>query len=357
MALRRTKKNVSEDDDLLDDEAEIEAEDADEDEEPEREFPRWLKPLLLSIGLLIAGGIGAFAGAVYEKNHVKQNDLVATINGEPIDIQYLQHRMDVATGNVSAHTVAQETLLLQYAKKEGSQPPENDVESKYKEIAKDPKFNIELFRTHQYGEDIKRTLRLNMARTALLTKGVTVSDMEAQKFYEANVNPGNPNAQFFRPDTVLISVIVARRQDIITKAASALKEGQAFANVAAMYSEDNSKANGGQLPAIKRGQPGLEKSPELAKVIFSMKPQQQVGPVKIANAYWLIRCIDRQNSVTVPFDRARDAAFKGMLMYKGQLINGKKTQDGLDAFQAGSQITVRWQNFADAITAKTNETK
>ncbi len=354
MALRRTKKN-NPDDDLLDEE-EVEEDDAEEEDEAEREFPRWIKPLIALVCLGIVGGIGAFGGYVWEKNHVKLNDVVATINAEPIDIQYLQHRMEMATGNVTAHTVAQETLLLQFAKKEGALPPEQDVEAKYKELSKDTKFSIDLFRSHQGPEDVKRSIRLNMARTALLTKNVSVTELEAQKYYEANINPANPNAQFFRPESVLISVVVCRTQAMIAKAATALKEGQPFATVASTYSEDNSKANGGQLPAIKRGQPGLEKSPELAKIIFGMKPQEQLGPTKIANAYWIIRCIDKQASATIPFDRARDAAFKGMLMYKGQMVNGKKTQEGLDAFQAGSQINVRWVNFADAITAKSAAT-
>ena len=355
MALRRTKKNDP-DDDLLDEEEEVEEDETEEEEEPEREFPRWLKPLLLIVCLSIVAGISAFAGYAWEKKHAKLNDVVATINGEPIEIDYLQHRMDVAGGNTVAHTVAQETLLLQYAKKEGALPPERDVEAKYKEVSKDSKFATELFRTHQSAGDVKRSIRLNMARTALLTKNISVSEMEAQKYYAANIAPTNPNAQYFRPETVLISVIVCRSQDAITKAAAALKEGQPFANVASQYSEDNSKANGGQLPAIKRGQPGLDKSPELAKIIFGMKPQQQLGPVKIAGAYWLIRCIDKQSAITIPFDRARDAAFKGMLMYKGQLVNGKKVQEGLDTFQAGSQINVKWVTFSDALTAKTNET-
>ena len=355
MALRRTKKSVLDDDDLLEEE-EVEEDEVEEYEEPERELPRWIKPVLLTIGLLIAGGAGAFAGAMWMKNHAKLNDVVATINGEPISIQYLQHRMDMASGNTVAHTVAQETLFFQYAKKEGQMPPEQDVEVKYKDLSKDStKFGLEMFRTHQSADDIKRSLRLNAARTALLTRGVTITDMEAQQYYMANINPKNPNAQFFRPETVLISVIVARNQAVIQKAANALKEGQPFENVAAMYSEDNSKANGGKLPVIKRGQPGLEKSPELAKIIFTLKPQQQTGPVKIANAWWLIRCIDRQDAATLPFDRARDAAYKGMLMYKGQQVNGKKTQEGLDAFQAQSQIAVRWQDYADAITAKSTE--
>jgi len=352
MALRRNKK-TDPDDDLLDDEEEVEEDDTDEDEEPEHAFPRWLKPLLLIVCLVIVGGASAFAGAVWMKGHAKLNDVVATINGEPIDIQYLQHRMEIATGNTTAHTVAQETLLLQYAKKEGALPSEADVETKYKELAKDPtKFNLELFRTHQSPDDIKRGLRLNMARTTLLTKDITVTEQEAQKFYEANINPANPNAQFYRPETVLIAVIVCRSQEAIAKAAAALKDGQPFSSVASLYSEDNSKANGGTLPAIKKGQPGLEKSPELAKIIFSLKPQQQLGPTKINNAFWIIRCIDKQSTLTIPFDRAHDAAFTGMRLYKGQQVNGKRVQAGLDAFQASAQINVRWNTFADAITGK-----
>jgi len=357
MALRRNKKSDP-DDDLLDDEEETEEDETEEDEEPEREFPRWLKPLLLIVTLIIVGGAGALAGAVWMRGHAKQNDVVATINDEPIDIQYLQHRMEVVTGNATAHTVAQETLLLQYAKKEGALPSEQDVETKYKELAKDPtKFNLELFRSHQSPDDIKRSLRINMARTTLLTKDISVTEQEAQKFYEANINPANPNAQFYRPETVLISVIVCRTQEAIAKAATALKEGQPFSSVAASYSEDNSKTNGGTLPPIKKGQPGLEKSPELTKIIFSLKPQQQLGPVKINNAFWIIRCIDKQSSLTIPFDRAHDAAFTGMRMYKGQQVNGKKVQEGLDAFQAAAKINVRWNTFADAITGKSTETK
>ena len=357
MAFRRNPKSDP-DDDLLDDEEEVVEEDADEEDEPEREFPRWLKPLLLIVCLSIVGGASAFAGAVWMKGHAKLNDVVATINGEPIDIQYLQHRMEVATGNTTAHTVAQETLLLQYAKKEGALPSEQDVETKFNALAKDAaKFNLELFRSHQSPDDIKRGIRLNSARTTLLTKDISVTEQEAQKFYMANINPANTNAQFYRADTVLISVIVCRTQEAIAKAATALKDGQPFASVAGSFSEDNSKANGGTLPPIKRGQPGLEQSPELVKIIFDLKPQQQVGPIKINKAYWIIRCIDRQSAVTIPFDRAHDAAFTGMRLYKGQQVNGKKVQDGLDAFQASAQINVRWITFSDAITGKVTETK
>jgi parvulin-like peptidyl-prolyl isomerase len=363
MALRRTKRNDP-DDDLLEEEEEVEEDDIEEEEEeePEREFPRWLKPLIMLVCLFVVGGAGAFAGYLWEKNHARANDVVATINGEPIDIQYLQHRIDMVSGNATAHTVAQENLLLQYAKKEGALPPEQDVEAKYKELSKDKsKFDIEMFRNHESADDIKRSIRLNMARTALLTKDVSVSEQEAQKYYEANINPANPNAQFFRPETVLISVIVCRSQAAIEKAAAALKEGQPFPNVATLYSEDNSKVNGGQLPVIKRGQPGLEKSPELAKIIFSLKPQQTFGPAKLgsgnAGAYWLIRCADRRDPVTLPFDRVRDEAFKGMMLYKGQQVNGRKTQLGLDAFQAESKINVRWVTYSDAITAKSTDTK
>jgi parvulin-like peptidyl-prolyl isomerase len=359
MALRRTTKSDP-DDDLLDEE-EVEADDLEEEEEEEREFPRWLKPLIAILCLSIVAVAGAFGGYLWEKHHAKANDVVATINGEPIDIGYLQHRIDVAAGNSTAHTVAQEMLLLQYAKKQGALPPEQDVEAKYKELSKDSKFTIELFRTHQNEEDVKRSIRLNMARTALLTKGVSVSEIEAQKYYDANVNPKNPNAQFFRPETVLISVIVCRTQANIEKANAALKSGQPFASVASQYSEDNSKVNGGQLPAIKQGQPGLEKSPELAKIIFSLKPHQTFGPVKLgsgsASAYWLIRCSDKQPAITLPFDRVRDAAYKGMLLYKGQQLNGKQTQQGLDQFQTESQINVRWVTYSDALTAKATDAK
>lgn len=361
MALRRTKKNSTDDEELLDEEEEVEEDDTEEDE-PERAFPRWIGPLLTIVGMAIAAGAGAYGGYYWEKNHLKQHDVIATINKEPITLDYLQHREDVASGNTTAHNLAQELLFLQYAKKEGALPSDQDVETKYKELSKDStKFNQELFRTHQTPDDVKRSLRISMARTALLTKGVTITDMDAQNFYQANINKKNPTAKYYRPETIRIEVIVSRSLDNVTKAAAELKAGQPFPTVAGKYSEDNSKANGGLLPPIKRNQPGLEKSPQLVSLIFGMKPQETVGPTKLgagnATAYWLIHCIDKQPEVTLPFDRVRDDAYKGMTMLKGQQVNGKKTQDGLDAFQASSEITVlnNWANYTDAITAKSTE--
>lgn len=366
MALRRTKKNSQDDDELLDEEEEEVEEDETEDEEdePERAFPTWIKVVSIGLGLLIAVGVGAYGGYAWEKKHLEQHDVVATINNVPITLDYLRHRMDMAAGNNTAHTVAQETLLLQYAAKEGALPSDQDVETRYKEMSKDStKFTAELIRTHQDPNDVKRSIRLNMARTALLTKGVTVTEIEVQNYYKANIDLKNPNAQFARPDTAVISVIVTRSKDAIDKANADLQAGQPFATIAAKYSEDNSKANGGLLPAIKRGQPGLEKSPELAKIIFSLKPKEKFGPQQLGSgntrAWWIIVCNERQDAVTLPFDRVRDAAYKGTLLAKGQSVNGAKVQEGLTAFQASSQIQVlnNWATFSDAITSKSTETR
>ncbi len=357
MALKRTTKSLPEDDDDIMEEEESTEEEEDGEEEEEREFPRWLRPLLIAIGMLLALGAGAAFGGIFVRNHDKKNEVVATINGEEITIQSLNHRMDVAAGNNAAHTMAQEMLFLQYAKKEDTLPKESEVASKYSEISADPKFSAELFRTHQAAEDIKRSLRINMARSAFITRGISVNEAETRQFYQSNINRANPNAQFFRPETVLIGIIVTQSAEEINKAVAALKEGQPFATVAKLYSKDRSATNGGMMPAIRRGQPGLEKSPEMNKIIFTLKPQQQTNPVRIGDAFWIIRCFDRQSEMTVPFEKAKSAAERGMLLYKGQLLNGKKIQDGLDAFQATSQINVRWPQYADAVTAKTSGDK
>ena len=125
-----------------------------------------------------------------------------------------------------------------------------------------------------------------------------------------------------------------------------------FAQAAQKYSKDSSAANGGLLPAILRGRSNLSKIPGLEPQLFSMQVGQQLSAVKIANAYWIIRCVGRAPANTQPFDKVKDEARLGAMLEKGLPVNGQAMQAAFAQFQRDLKITPVWPQYKPADASK-----
>ena len=198
-----------------------------------------------------------------------------------------------------------EEMQLQFAQKQGVLPSDADVDAKLAQAKAQPNFAANLAASRQTEDDLRHSLRVNMAQAAVLTKGVTVTDADVKAFYDKNTDKKNPTSRYYTPDAVQVAVIVTPTQQSANQAVLDLAGGMSFAQAAQKYSKDSSASNGGLLPAILRGRSNLSKIPGLEPQLFNMQVGQQLSAVKIANAYWIIRCVGRAPAAPSRSTRSR----------------------------------------------------
>lgn len=294
------------------------------------------------VGLLTAiGGIafllGGGAGYWFARSRPLQEAVVVKVNGVPITQAQFTHRLEVAAGaNVLNQMIAEE-VQLQFAKKLDAYPTDAEVETKLQEARKDPDFARNLAVTHQTEDDIRHNLRVRLAQTSPLTKGVTVSDAEVRAYYEANTDKTNPKARYYVPEAVTIAIIVTPQEAQAKQALGELAHGKPFEEVVRMFSKDRSAANGGVLSPIRRGQTNRAFS-SLEEKLFALKPGDQIGPLKVGENWWIVRCMQHVPETTMPFEQVREACQQAALLEKGEKRNGEKMGAAFDLFRQGAKI-------------------
>jgi parvulin-like peptidyl-prolyl isomerase len=310
--------------------------------------PRRLLTLIPACGLAFL--LGAGGAALWGQRTA--NAPVATVNGETIYANAFNHRMEVAVGANVLQQMIEEKLQAKLAVKLDVMPSEANVEDKYRLQSALPGFAESLKKTRQTPDDVKAGIRSALTSQALVSKGVTVTDEEARSFYAANTNPRNPQARYYRPETVRVAVILSDKPDDIKNALHDLASGAAFTQVAAHYSKDQSKADGGLLPPIRRGSTDAKKFPGLEAALMGMRPGQQIDTFKTANALWIIRCVEHGAEEKVPYDKVKEECRQGALLTKGAQANGQSLQAQLQAFHRDAKIDIVRAEYKEALGAK-----
>ncbi|RYG31601.1 hypothetical protein EON81_22525 [bacterium] len=209
-------------------------------------------------------------------------DSLATFNGDRISKdEYYRHlermgqvRVVTAQGTVPA-PVAGGTLgfqaledmvnrqaVLQVAKDEGVYPTDADIQKELDfQSSKAPDFLKNLTAQGLSIDSIKDDLRVQLAQEKVITKGITVSDEEVDRYIK-----GNPS-KFRQPKLVQMRWIVVKSPDQKKQVDEALSSGQSFKDVAIRYSlAPNARDNEGRYttpvyddfpPVLKKLSDGL----------------------------------------------------------------------------------------------------
>ena len=171
-------------------------------------------------------------------------------------------------------------------------------------------------------EDIRRQALINFYIQEKVDKSAQVTDEEISAFYTENKD------SFSEYEARNLSHILVDTKSQATKILGEFKAGAKFETLAQKYSKDNSKARGGQLGWVRKG----DLVPEFGNVAFTMKTKNEVSDVvKTEFGYHIIRYNDSQS---VP---ARDLAAvsneisekllkdKKVKMFNDLLANGKES--------------------------------
>lgn len=312
---------------------------------------RWPRVMPWAIGGL-ALVIGFGLGILVTRHRHEAQKTIAAVNGVVITQDDFFGRLQLAAGQPVMHKLVEEQLQLQFAAKKGVTPTDAEVDARYEQISKDPRFLPALAASGMSINDYKKSLRVKLAQAAVLTKGVTVSDAEIRDFYNKQSDPRNPQSQFYKPDTITFRVIAAPKLAIAQSALAELAANTPFELVAAQDSIDPSKDNGGQIAPLQRGRSPLSQNPALEATLFNMKVGQTSAPLPFNKAWWIFRCQDKTLGQALPFESIKDEARLGAEILKGTTLNGRVIQAEFQDFQRSSTKQAFWQQYRQAITGQ-----
>lgn len=276
----------------------------------------------------------------------KGGDELAVINGETIGMEelhryletkteFLVTQVDQSTNMASlAQTPAFQGLLdlvtrkvtLQLAKDKGVDPKAEDVE---RELEFRKKINAQYASTLMgMGltlQQIKDQIAFDLSRERLVSKGVTVTDADVDKFIKENPK------RFTTTEQVQLIYIQANTPETKRKVEKELALGKPFQNVAMSYSdsstirEDNGRVNGGR-PA----QTSLL-SPNLRKAIKTTAERKHTGWIKFQNTEAMFYLEKRLPAKKVAIDA----------VLKERVKRDLTQQKGMQAVDLNKQLSVK----------------
>lgn len=313
----------------------------------ERPRPRAGRIALLTVAL--ACGIGAGAFAAHRKHTAAMVAPIASVNGAPIEKPKFYAALEREAGPGTLRQMVNEEIQLQYAAQKGSMPSEQQVNDKYVERMKALGATPGKDRPRMTEAEFKRGIRVELSQANALTQGVSVTDDEVRRYYDAQSSPNTPNALFFRPQTIEVAVIVTPTEQKAQEAFAALRSGMKWGDAARKFSIDDSRNRQGLMPIIAQGRSKVRQVPGMEAALFSMKNGGFLGPRKFANAWWLIRCVKIQPESRVSFEEARDMSRQGALMKKGAELNGSKLEKDFQEYRKQANVQAFWKQYQNAL--------
>ncbi len=142
-----------------------------------------------------------------------------------------------------------------------------------------------------------------------------LTDADIKAYYDKN------KKRFAQPERRDLSVVLTQKEAAAETAKAALEDGGSFAKVAKKYSVDEaSKAQGGKLPGIAKGQ--QEKA--LDQAVFAARKGELTGPVKTQFGFYVFE-VDK----VTPESQQSLAQAKETIR---SLLKSEREQKALDAF-------------------------
>jgi peptidyl-prolyl cis-trans isomerase SurA len=267
-------------------------------------------------------------GEIFTKTDLEQRQVqVLRQRGQPIDLkadpsnQQLRKALDEITPQIMVDVV-NEMLVVQRGRELGYSLSNEQFSGIVENIKKENKIETEeQFQSALKAEgmsmsDLRRQLERSMIRqrveqNEVLSK-IGISETEAKSYYDTHMN------EFTTPPSVTLrEILVAIQSDnrgvnvgaedsaktrIEELRAQVTTGKQPFEKLASESSDSPSKANAGLIGPLSV----LDLSPELRKLIETMKIGDVSQPIRTARGFQLFKLESRTETHTLPFDQAKD---------------------------------------------------
>jgi peptidyl-prolyl cis-trans isomerase SurA len=298
-------------------------------------------------------------GEIFTKSDLEQRQIAALRQkGQAIDLKsdpnnaQLRKALDEITPQIMVDAI-DEMVIVQRGKELGYTLSDQQFKSvvdnirKENKIETDEQFQAALKSENLSMADLRRNLERSMIsqrvqQNEVLAK-IGVTDDEAKKYYDAHLN------EFTTPPTVTlreILVAVAGDPKVMNVAADEAAQakalqirkratgGENFERLASEVSDSPSKANAGLIGPLSVN----DLSPELRKLIESMKVGDVSQPVRTARGYQLLKLETITPTNTMPLDKAREQISE-------RVFTDKRKAEYLKYLQKlRAQAIIEWKN-------------
>src|SRR3954469_6473248 len=299
-------------------------------------------------------------GDIFTKSDLEQRQVAALRQkGEAIDLKtdpsnaQLRKALDEITPQIMVDAV-DELLIVQRGKELGYRMSDEQFKSVLDNIKKENKMETEeQFQAALKSENMTLPdLRRNLERSMIFQRvqqnevlgKIGVTDDEARRYYETHLT------EFTTPPTVTVrEILVATPGDgktLNVGADEAAKEkaeairkrvttgGESFEKLATEISDSPSKANGGLIGPLSVS----DISPELRKVIETMKPGDVSEIIRAPRGYQVLKLETMTATQTMPLEQAREQISERVFTDKRKAEFQKYLQ------KLRAQAIIEWKN-------------
>lgn len=295
--------------------------------------------------VLAAIALSAFA-------QVDPTRVVAVVNGVEIRGAEYYRRMEFLpgvgrrVGNAIAEappgfltidSLINEELLLQLAKQKGCAVTEAEIQADMQSRQQaSPTFVQNWTANGRTMDELKRLVLIELTQFKLATFGVTITDQEVERFYKDNPT------RYTLMKSAKLRVIAVSDEASRDKVDAALKGGKAFAAVATEFSEDVTRASGGEL-----GKPVLAMLPSnVQAAIAAIKIGQVTAWVKSENVWTKFSLEDVYPERLLPLDAGMRVQIRRQLMLDKGAVRNDIPKD-IQALRLNSKIDIKEKLFSD----------
>jgi foldase protein PrsA len=168
-------------------------------------------------------------------------------------------------------------------------------------------------------EDILFRVKLNQVQEKLTQKvtedAAKVTDQDIEEYYEKN------KQRFAQPERRDLRVVLTKTEAKADEARQALEDGDSWRTVVKEYSIDEaSKAQGGLLPAVAKGQ----QEEALDDAVFEAKKGELEGPVKTQFGWYVFEVVKITPASQQSLEESKDTV--------RNLLRSERQQKALDQF-------------------------
>ena len=265
----------------------------------------------------------------------KEDQAIATVNGEKITKGQLDDRLEGQAGKPTLQQMVDQALVLQYANQNHIDVTDKEIQDQLTQLeSRFPPGQFDTILKNQglTMDDAKTIVKVQQIIKKAVDKNIHITDAQVGDFYNRN------KSLFSTPEQVHARHILVKTKAEADSIEAQLRRGANFADLAKKNSVDpGSKDKGGDLGYFGQTQ----MVPPFANVAFALKPGQISQPVQTQFGWHIIQVLDKRPAHTDSLAEATPKVRQNLMQQQETAQSGPF----IEGLRSAAKIDVSDQRF------------